>query len=733
MLQSKSVLARLLANENISVQQGNFESAFFDVENRVLGLPLWKEMSSDVMDLLVGHEVGHALYTPATITPKELEAEGIPFAYMNVVEDIRIEKAVLAKYPGLVANFKRGYLDLINIDLFGTKDRDINEMGFMDRLNIKAKGRDLVEVEFSEEEMPYFKKAMAVETFEEVKSVCLELVEWLGKGQEQNDQEGEEGNTVEITLDDSAESGEASVEINVDQEQLEDILDQLAKSIPTEGSEGEESDEDSDQADSSEEGEESDEESEETVSQNEPEVSNQPQVGPVDNGEPTPDLSDLPEVETVEAQNSNMGDLLETSENIYAQGMTRQAYDALSNGYKEILDAREQHQEYLIKQGGEEYAATGYDEFMKSTKQVVNLMSKEFEMRKAAYRSARARNSTKGSLDVNKLHAYKYDDNLFKQVTTLADGKNHGMIMLVDYSGSMYHNLPSVIRQTIALVMFCKRVQIPFEVYAFTTSNSMDQVHKVRKASSNLTRFDVDDLVLNQLFSNKMSKTDYERALKSFYAQTFQTRYMPSMERLGSTPLNAAILACEFIIKDFMKTNPVHKLNLVTLTDGASDHARIVGGIDYKDGQYRNRGSKMIMTIRGKKTELATYYGNGTDNTAALLKAVTGPNVTTSNFFICSRRDFTHEMYRLLPWDGTKQKDAKKSMSKDGVWVIDGADGYDKRFIMIDKSNTMSGETEEFSVEAEATPAQIAKAFKKFSGSKKGNRVVAQKFTELVA
>jgi hypothetical protein len=45
----------------------------------------------------------------------------------------------------------------------------------------------------------------------------------------------------------------------------------------------------------------------------------------------------------------------------------------------------------------------------------------------------------------------------------------------------------------------------------------------------------------------------------------------------------------------------------------------------------------------------------------------------------------------------------------------------------------MSGETEEFSVEAEATPAQIAKAFKKFSGSKKGNRVVAQKFTELVA
>ncbi len=97
------------------------------------------------------------------------------------------------------------------------------------------------------------------------------------------------------------------------------------------------------------------------------------------------------------------------------------------------------------------------------------MTAKEFEMRKAAFRSVRARTSTKGSLDVNKLHAYKYDDQLFKQVTTLADGKNLGMMMLVDYSGSMSNVMPSVIRQTISLVLFCKRVNIPFEVYGFTS------------------------------------------------------------------------------------------------------------------------------------------------------------------------------------------------------------------------------------------------------------------------
>ena len=94
MFSQKSVLARLLANENITVQQGNFKTAFFDVENRVLGLPLWKEMSADVYDLLVGHEVGHALYTPSV---DKIQIKGVPFAYVNVIEDIRIEKKVLSK------------------------------------------------------------------------------------------------------------------------------------------------------------------------------------------------------------------------------------------------------------------------------------------------------------------------------------------------------------------------------------------------------------------------------------------------------------------------------------------------------------------------------------------------------------------------------------------------------------------------------------------------------------
>ena len=726
MFSQKSVLARLLANENISVQQGNFETAFFDVENRILGLPLWKEMSADVYDLLVGHEVGHALFTPQV---DELKIEGVPFSFVNVVEDIRIEKKVLSKYPGLVNNFKRGYVELFDSNLFGTKDKDINEMSFMDRLNLKAKGRDLVEVEFSDEEKPYFDMAMNVESFQDVEKVCHELVSWLGE---------------------KAESEDQTEEASMTADQLKGLIDQLKDEDQTppqsgdgeseESDEGEETSGSSSDSEEGDDGEESSGSSSDSEESDEGEESSAPTASSDGKTTESGDIqqsvagkgadnapSNLPEVETDTAQQENMKEMVDT-EKMFVQGMTRGAFELLKNDYKTIIDSRQKHKIHLQKL---DYDVpendVSYDAFMTETKQVVNLMAKEFEMRKAAYRSARARTSAKGSLDVNKLHAYKYDDQLFKQVTTLADGKNHGMIMLVDYSGSMYMSMPAVIRQTIALVMFCKRVNIPFEVYGFTTRTN--GVPGLVEASSNLTRFDYDDLALNQLFSNKMSKSDFTTAMKTFYDQMMCLRWLPDMERFGSTPLNAAILACEYVIQDFMKSNPVHKLNFVTLTDGESDSIHMKSGLDTP-----GRGRRTyVMNIKGKNVSLSWGYSAGRENTATLIRAVTGPNVKTANFFICTRRDFKSEQYTILPWDRTAQAEARKEMTKTGVWVVENESGYDRRFIMIDKSASMSGENDELEIDSSATPAQIAKAFKKHSGSKKGNRVVTKKFAELVA
>lgn len=727
MFSQKSVLARLLANENISVQQGNFKTAFFDVENRVLGLPLWKEMSADLYDLLVGHEVGHALFTPQG---DELKIEGIPFSYVNVIEDIRIEKKILNKYPGLINNFKRGYSELVEMDLFGTKDKDINEMGFMDRLNIKAKGRDLVDVEFSEEEQPFVDMAMKVETFEDVENVCRDLVAWLGSKQDESDEDESEENSIEDLMDKLKQLDQEWE--GYSDEETEEGEDEPSEEESSDSSEeGEEGEDDAESSPGPADGEEDESEGNQGSASIEETEEGDGDIDASAAGKGADEAPDnLPEVETENAQSQNMESLVDNSR-MFLQGMSRQAFDLLKNDYKTVITSRVNHKARLDQLGYTfEEPTVDYDTFMGETRQVVNLMAKEFEMRKAAFRSARARTSTKGSLDVNKLHAYKYDDQLFKQVTTLADGKNHGMIMLVDYSGSMYQRMPAVMRQTIALVMFCKRVNIPFEVYGFTTrrGDTIEFSEKLKAASSNLTRFDCDELQLNQLFSNRMSKSDFDLGMRTFFDQIDKLRYLPAMEDFGSTPLNAALLASQYLIQDFMKSNPVHKMNLVTLTDGESDRVYSKQGIDTEWGSR-----EYTMNIKGKNVELSMSYGNSRKNTAQILNAVTGPNVTTANFFICDRRDFKHELYTILPYKHAAQQAVRKDMTKNGVWVVENDSGYDRRFIMIDKSSSMSGETDELEIEATATPAQIARAFKKHSGSKKGNRVVTKKFAELVA
>ena len=67
-----------------------------------------------------------------------------------------------------------GYKELIEMDIFSFS-KQTQMYCFHGRLNIKSKGRSAVEVEFSDEEKYYFDK-MAVETFEDVREVVLELV-----------------------------------------------------------------------------------------------------------------------------------------------------------------------------------------------------------------------------------------------------------------------------------------------------------------------------------------------------------------------------------------------------------------------------------------------------------------------------------------------------------------------------------------------------------------------------
>ena len=124
-MSDKSLLAKLLATENITVQKNpNIKTAMFDLKNRVLMLPIWEGISNDLEDLLLVHETGHALDTPeaevykqtaddlaAKIFPKEKVSESLRRTvqgFLNVIEDARIDKRQKRRYPGCRRNYLAG-------------------------------------------------------------------------------------------------------------------------------------------------------------------------------------------------------------------------------------------------------------------------------------------------------------------------------------------------------------------------------------------------------------------------------------------------------------------------------------------------------------------------------------------------------------------------------------------------------------------------------------------------
>lgn len=703
---NKSILARLLANENIDVIQDNVETASFDVKSRRLTLPFWKEMGKDVIDMLVGHEVAHALFTPLNgIESYREHIPGIPHDYVNIVEDIRIEKLILRKYPGLLGNFKRGYQYIIDQNIFGTQDREIKKMPFMDRLNLSMKARDLIEVPFTPEEKKYVEMARSVETWNDVLWVCKQLYGFVkAQAEEQKANPEEFARKILVLMDGDGQSGGDQGE-KINPEDYDEIIDMRENAKAFEESEGEGEGEEG--TASGEKG----EEDKKTVSQ----------PGQGAGGEQVESINP-DQVSTQRAYDQKQGSMSEASDGkIFGQPISKELAKAAYTPVVDVIANRRERSKRYNALHPFVYPEAEYIDFQRELKLQVTAMVKEFEMRKAAYRSARARTSTKGSLDVNKLHTYKYNDHLFKQMTTLADAKNHGMMMLIDYSGSMYKSLPSVIRQLMVLVSFCKRVGIPFQVFGFTSGGYRDAY--VRKHMDTTRAFiDMTGTNIFELFNSKMTKVQYDEAMKMIFAQTtgqaHNDRLASQFECLGGTPLNQALIVMDKLIDVFRSTYNVDKMNFVTLTDGDGENLCLSSG--YARNQYVEVAGKMIQ------------LNNSNAVTTQIIKAFGEKGIKTLNYFVADSYSLNGEMYRTY---GYLERDVftktKRQLNKEGMLVVDNSLGYARRFIMTASKDDL--DVDELEIKENASTAQIAKQFSKHVGDKKKLRKIAQKFAEIVS
>ena len=708
----KSILARLLARENITVEQTNHHTAFFNVERRILGLPYWKDVGNDLYDLLVGHEIGHALHTPAAGWHESTsDIPGCPRSYVNIVEDIRVEKLVLREFPGLLGGFMRGYQDLLDRDFFGIKEEDVNKLSFMNRLNIFAKSRGLVKVKFSKKEQPYVDRAMAVETWDDVIASCRELYAFMKE-------ELEAAIKVQQELKEAMEKAGIKSPMSIPSkivvskgngnEKPEPVSEELKEAILN-GEVEIEVDVDSFKQE------------EETKEQTEEDVDIDIPVT-VDAGD------NIEGVETDALFRSAIARSLVDSINaggstLYAKGPSKALAKAITSPYEAVKKGRHK------KVDSADFPAKKYIRFVSDIKDSVAVMVKEFEMRKTARRFARARTSTKGSLDVNVLHKYKYEDNLFKQVTHLDDDTSHGMMMLIDYSGSMETTLPKVIKQVLILATFCKRVNIPFEVYGFTNPYGVGPEFsvQVRAAKHHLTSINMNNTHLFKLIDSSMPKKVYEEAFKALFAQTGNNRRMwkGSLETMGGTPLDTSILAMYHHIADFKAKHQVQKMNFITLTDGAGDGLYIENGIDVSEG-VRHNYTKRVIEILGQKIEVNYGYGAATPS---ILNGLRAMGVRTMNYHLVGVSYLKYQLGK----DGQELADAIATVNKDGCIALDNSNGYDRQIFTVLGGNSSTKEEDDEDEDLDINTRNIASAFTNKAFKRKQGRMIAAKFAEIVS
>ena len=211
----KTNLARLLATENISVEYGDYPTASFHPKRRHLELPNWSHTSNNVHDLLVGHEVGHAVFTPIyenkLFTDIDEQRPGLVHMYMNVVEDARIEREIKSKFPGLKRSFFRGYKTLFEEDRFKIGDRQPDDFNLLDRINLFFKVGNHIQIPFSEEEKPFVDRIKNTKSFDEVMDIVRDLYEYSKKKAEEKQQEMEDSETsdhkFQLKSDDDTEEG----------------------------------------------------------------------------------------------------------------------------------------------------------------------------------------------------------------------------------------------------------------------------------------------------------------------------------------------------------------------------------------------------------------------------------------------------------------------------------------------------------------------------------------------
>jgi hypothetical protein len=747
---SKSILAKLLASENITVSHQNVKTAYFDLKNRTMVLPVWKDMDGDLYDLLTGHEVGHALNTPQQGWHNEVAETDKKFKdFLNVIEDARIEKLVKRKFPGLSKSFARAYASLYERDFFGIKKlKDLSKLTLIDRINLRFKMGAHVVVEFNDFEREIVREVEAAETWDQVVDIARRVYDYTKqneqeKVQNQQDLQEQMRNERQQDQEDSGEYDDSD-----DDSDYEDDIDGNDDSDLDEESDGTDAEDSQDQTES--------EDEEETDSK-------QYASG---NGDEEQEDEDEPQSVTDRNFRQREQELVNETGKIFMYELPDAVLENIILPNTEVVNDLEQFFRVQVADPNRRYGHHGiaYDtvvqkcvrKFNTNNKKVIMHILKEFEMRKKASEYARTQTARTGELNMNVLHKYRFSNDLFKKITVVPKGKNHGFIMFVDMSGSMHDILRNTIEQMLVLVSFCKLAKVPFEVYGFS-----DDCYDNKKLREMMTknRFVSNPTVdmtmtsnwfhLKHLIGSSLSPVQYRRAFNAMcvvanehgreynYSNNdsdhgcWQYNWDSSGFGLNGTPFLETLLASRGIITAFQNKHQLDVCNVVYLTDGEGGNNLNYPPMSTESGFYDDRRKSVVYLI-DKKTKKKVKLPNFHYMQAAITELVA--DVTGCKhlgFFVGNKKSIQRDMKYLIDGKSSLDQDtARKNFREHNYFVVDRL-GYDKYFyVALPNSNIVDDKLE---ITSDMNKNKMAREFSKTVGSKKSNRLLLTKLAEELA
>jgi len=745
-LEVKGNLAKLIATENITVQHNKVKTASFDVKNRILTLPIFKEQSGDVYDMLIAHECAHALFTPYE------EWQGIEDAelrsYVNVIEDTRIDKLIQAKYPGVVKNYMNGFDILEKKNFFGLFGKDINkELMIIDKINLRSKSLNRLPFQFGKKDNEWLSKVDKVVTFNDVLKLAKEMLNWQKEQVEKmsklpNFDELEIVKAYDLANDDFDDEFEQELPEQSDKSDEQNDFNNF-------GDQKADDEKDANQGEASAE----DNKSKEKEEKKSGEATH---YGSGANGESPKKLL---KAITDDSFKEKSDELLDEKIKGFEYGNLPKPNLKDITTYKQFIKTFE---DYKVKQTREGYSSKTveydlwlkdtFNKFKKENKKTVMYLVKEFEMKKAATAYKRASTDKTGIIDPLKLPKYKHSDDIFKRLTIVPDGKNHGMMMLLDWSGSMSDTLMNTVEQLLNLVEFVKKVNIPFEVYFFTSERKYfrEESDKRKSFDYKVGDWTFEDFNLVNCFSHRMTKREFELAgrymyhMATYYNASYvyhrdwtedlqMARYngygIPNEFSLGNTPLNEALVFCNTLIPMFIKKYAIEKFTFITLTDGGANSFHKSKYLGISTDTYTSINlervdyDKNAVIDFGKERVVLSGYG---DLTPLLLNHIGKKyNANVIGFYILKRvKRWDIEQYM----DGKdyyernrKTEAARKEMTKHKAVAVN-KNGYSKYFLLDGKRMNV----ENFDLNNVEIKKQTVGEFKRIFGKAMANRLVSR-------